>query len=168
MINKLIPKRGLKCLRCGNPFADRCVYHSMVVENVAAKALDRRDYCDPCAKELLKNPSSDTILSLWKSTHPPAKEAHQKPLHLFAFALALLEEQIAKNDSSLFAEMFVLSLYLLRKKILYQRQEVKLSSGVDGLIFEVAETGKLICVPKVELSSLQIENLQKSIAYKLK
>lgn len=167
-----IPRRAPNCTHCEGPFVKGEEYYSMILDGVAEGTFERRDYCMKCAGELLKTdefrPHAGKGISLWKSAIPPQKEPSDLPKQRDARALVLLKEALAANNPALDAEAFVLALYLARRRRIYQRQEIKLPSGKEAIIFEVAHTEEMLGVPKFELSLLQVETVQAALAAKLK
>ncbi len=161
-----IPRRGQVCLHGQEPFTGGMEYYSVLLDGVAEGAYERQDYCSQCWDQLAKQNAISKSLSTWKSNVPMKKEASDLPKQRDARALYLLKEALKNNEPESCAEAFVLALYLARKRLMYQRQEIKLADGKPALIFEVAETEEMLCVRRIPVSELQVEKVQIDLAKK--
>ena len=161
-----IPRRAACCAQGGEPFQKGCEYYSTLVEGADEGQYERRDYCLKCAVEMLKENAFENVRSLWKSAIPPQKVPSDLPKQREAQALVLLKEALSNHGADAYAEAFVLALYLARRRRIFLRQEITLQDGKNGLIYEVAETEEMLCIPKIALSDLQVEKIQSELAKK--
>lgn len=157
-----IPRRAPQCIQCQAHFQKGEEYYSTVVSTHGQEGIERRDYCTKCASHLTKEKGN----SFWKSAIPPQKVPSDLPKKKEERALLLLKEAIASNDPQRYPEAFVLALFLARRRVIYQRQEMAFAKGVQGIIYEVAETEEMVCVPKIALSDLQVGKIQQELARK--
>jgi len=161
-----IPRRATACLHGQEPFVGGMEYYSVLMDGPSEGIYQRQDYCSQCWDKLSKEKALPPNQSSWKSNVPLKKEASDLPKQRDARALYLLKEAIKSQEPADCEEAFVLSLYLARKRLMYQRQEIKLADGKPALIFEVAETEEMLCVRKIPLSELQVGNVQLELAKK--
>lgn len=164
----VIPRRGALCTHGGEPFTKGCEYYSVLVDAAEEGVFERRDYCLACAAKLLSENAFKGVRSLWKSAIPPQKLPSDLPKQREAQALIFLKEALSGNESGSYEEAFILSLYLARRRRLYQRQEIRLADGKEAILYEVPETEEMLCVRKLPLSELQIDKLQVELAKKFK
>ena len=161
----VIPRRAPTCFHGGEAFVKGEEYYSTIAPGEGEGVFERRDFCMKCASELIKKKDFQKGASLWKSAIPPKKEPSDLPKQREARALALLKEAIASGHAD--SEAFVLALFLARRRLIFQRQELSLPNGRMGIVYEVPETEEMLCVPKITLSELQVEKVQTEIAAKL-
>lgn len=161
----VIPRRAPTCSRAFEPFTPGMEFHSVLKEGDDGEYV-RLDYCLKCWEKHREESAQEQIASSWESTVPLKKEASDLPKQRDARALYLLKETLNHSDSDSIAEAFVLSLYLARRRRLLSRQEMKLADGRPAMVYEVAETEEMLCVPKLPLSELQVEKVQQALAKK--
>lgn len=159
-----IPKRGAVCSQGGESLIPGTEYYSALISAETGAGYVRQDYCQDCWKRTQGKPF-DRVCSTWKSTVPRGKETSDLPKKRDERVFYLLREILAKQESP--AEAFVLALYLARRRLLFLRQEMIHEGKYPVIIYEVAETEEMICVPSFSLSELQVEQLQVSLAKKL-
>jgi len=159
-----IPKRAKICVKCEETFKPGMEYYSILVDESNA-SIKRQDFCLSCWGKNAEVPAD--VKSVWKAQVSYQKdEKHQfrnrdeKIFHLFKELLYQEEEQ----DKM---EAYVLSLYLMRKKQLLQREELTQDEEVK-ILYEIASTEEMILVKRFELTQMQIGLIQLRIAEKLK
>lgn len=135
-----IPKRGKVCLGCQKPFEKGDSFRSALIENEGWK---RADYCVSCWEQL---PQIEKV-AFWHGVVPEQSDKVSLPKDKGERALLLLKEKSATPDHE--REAFLLALYLLRKKLILLRKEVKNKEGEMLYLFEVAETEEPIAIKKV-------------------
>lgn len=141
-----VPRRAAKCCKGEEPLNPGEDYISVLSKNH-----ERSDYCLSCFPGP-KDLPGDT-LGFWKATIP---EKIERPTTKNERAMQLLHEALSEKKENL---AFVLALYLARKKVLKLRQELK-----DSFLYEVLETEEMLQIEKVDLSSLEVEEIQQNIA----
>lgn len=157
-----IPKRAGVCAHGGELMAPGMTYYSSLVLRDEDGGFDRHDYCAACWEQLTQKGEK---ISTWKSAIPAKKVASDLPKKRDDRAYYLLKESLASDGVLAREEAFVLSLYLARRRRIFLRQEMARNDQKFQL-YEVAETEEMLCVPKVELSHLQVESLQLELAKK--
>ncbi|MEI8366539.1 MAG: hypothetical protein WCF65_09015 [Parachlamydiaceae bacterium] len=159
-----IPKRAATCAHGGELITPGMEYYSVIAAREADGGYDRHDYCPLCWQQLSKREERS---SSWKSSVPLKKAVSELPKKRDDRALYLLKEALSSTaaDELVKEEAFVLSLYLARRRLIFFRQELK-RNNQPVLLYEVAETEEMLCVPKVELSQLKMDTLQVDLAKK--
>ena len=142
-------------------------FYSALVESEEKGLYQRYDYCAPCWSLLNVQKLYPKLVSHWKSRVPAKKLVDELPKQRDARVLALLKDAILQNQSP--DEAFVLALYLARKRLIVLRQEMALPNGGGAAsLYEVLETEEMLCVPRLQLSELQVGKIQQSLASQLK
>lgn len=148
----------------GEAFKPEMEITSFIYEDREQNQIVRRDYCMNCwlsiSREVCSNPNSR---GYWKSKIEAKKEA--PPSSRTGRALQLLREMIQNPESSP-DEIFVLALFLSHARQLVLRQEFE-ERGVAYQLYEIAKQDEFITIKIVNLSNLQIDGIQKSLALKL-
>jgi hypothetical protein len=155
-----IPKRSTHCGHQGERLLPGMDIYSLLLEG--EQDFKRRDFCATCWTQIEKEP--DSHRGYWKSKIEPKKPATE--ISRPARALALLQELLNTADPDE-AEIFVLSLFLARARQLALRQEVQ-REGSLYYLYEIVGQEQFLTIKAHDLSDLQIEVLQKSLASKLK
>lgn len=163
-LNQLeIPKRGAHCFNKQEPLAPGMDIYSFLHEQ-EENQLARNDYCPACWHDLhatlLAQPNCK---GYWKSKIELKKQ--QPESTRTARALLLLKDLLGKPDSSP-EEIFVLALFLAHARLLALRQEFQ-QEGNNYFLYEVVRQEEFITVKSINLSQIQIETIQKSLAQKL-
>ena len=156
-----IPKRSKSCFLGQEIFQPGMEYYSILMEN-QDNDLERKDFCLACwetAKE------TEAFKSIWKAKVATKEEKirfqnrDEKILYLF--------RQLNQEDDEIsMMEFYVLSLYLMRRKILFHREEITQDHLVK-IVYEINATEEMILVRKFDLSVEQISLIQLRIAEKL-
>lgn len=137
MLQQIIPRRSQLCCKHRGPLSPGSEYISVLVEE--GENLVRRDYCLACF-ESEKRPSE----SHWRGKIPLKPEKKRDPE-----AVALFRELVAERNDP--ARLFLLALYLERKKELVRRPEVK-EKNKALLYFELLETGEIFSIQSTPLT----------------
>lgn len=155
-----IPKRNSHCCKQGEKFLPGMEYFSVLLED-DLKKVKRFDYCSAC----WNSPEEKRVVGSghWKSrleskNIPPPTSRAEKALHLLK---KLLESEDPPEN-----EIFVLVLLLCHMRRLALRKEFNENSIRYGL-YENVCTEEFIKIKLVDVSSLEIEKTQLSIASKL-
>lgn len=167
-----IPRRAHACCECEQEFLPATEYHSAITEvepdpesesQTEEGESQRFDYCPACWEKLGCPANGRTH---WRGKMPKKREK-KEPVNRDDQAFELLRAALDGDDDASRSEAFVLALFLARRKVLAMRKE-KLRDGRLYQLYEEPATGVMIPVPKVELSQLEVESIQRSIAYKLR
>lgn len=156
-----IPKRSKVCKSCDEPLKAGMDYFSYLLE--IEKDYERQDFCTTCF------PTQELSSSkYWKSKVPVKKVAVEIPKtkneQIFAYLKSSLEKDSILDQKT----SFVLSIFLARKRFMALRKEVRQEDQSIMQIYEIPETEEMILVKKMQISSLQIEEIQLQIASHLR
>lgn len=163
-LNQLeIPKRSVHCLHKGEHFIPGMEVYSLIHEE-EGRHFGRNDYCAACWPEVhhavCSKPESR---GYWKSKIEPRKLAPESTRT--ARALKLLKELLGHPESQA-DEIFVLCLFLSHARQIALRQEFQ-QEGIAYQLYEILRQEEFITIQAVNLSQIQIEAIQKSLAQKL-
>ena len=153
-----IPKRGSHCSSCNSLLEPETEYGSVIT---SADGMVRKDYCSSCCEQ------TEGGLAHWRGVVPKRMKEEPLPKDREERALVLLKRMLGDEEAS-HAEAFVLALYLHRKKMLHLRQEMTRDEGQVYFLYEVVDTEEMLAVPKVKISSSEVDQLQKKVAVILK
>lgn len=160
-----IQSRSNVCQHCGQKFADKQVYHTMLFEEKSN--LSRLDVCDSCWQSQFAHGANykKGFISYWQGiyTIPPAP---QEPIKKET-AETLLRKLIELNDPNYSAAIFIIAVMLERKKILKVKEELRLDSK-RVFVYEHSKTGDVFSVADPELQLTQLEEIQKNVSALLK
>lgn len=163
-----IPKRSQVCSKDNQILSPGMDYFSTLILDEKKSGFVRHDYCMKCWLEIEKKEQSLEITSKWKST-VPKKQNIELPKLKDERALYLLKELLSNDDfyrtPQLQNEAFVLSLFLSRKRLMLFRGDLE-KNALSHTLYEVKETEEMLLVPKLDLSSDQIEQTKLSLAEK--
>jgi hypothetical protein len=161
-----IPKRSSCCVKGGESLNPGSDYYSVLIKGDEEGVYQRQDYCVNCWSQAEQVPSGRSV---WKSRVPIKKEGSELPKQRDARALYLLKELLTNQITpTANAEAFVLALYLARRRLIVLRREVEREGQPPLSIYEVLETEEMVCVPKLSLSQLHVEQIQAELAKKFK
>ncbi len=147
-----IPRRAPLCALGNEPLQEGAVYYSVLEAD-----LQRRDYCSLCWEKV------DHQNPFWKSKVLPKAASQKRQLVDFSrYAFILLKEALSSGNAD---EAFVLALYLARKRQLILRNEIE-RGGERFFLYEVAETEEMLAVKRLDLSTLQAEQVQDALSKK--
>lgn len=162
----VIPKRAQHCVLGQEPFEQGAEYHSILIEDPEQQnGFQRKDYCVQCWEQT--SIDLGEVHSCWTSSVKEKKEKEEFSRDRDTRAMELLRVALQEESETARAEAFVLALYLTRRRLLIWRQQ-RQQDAHPFLLYEVAETEEILSIPRVELSSLQVEEIQKQLASKLK
>jgi len=154
-----IQSRAHACESCGQPFADKQPYHTVLFED--GKELRRSDICEPCAQ---KNGDSRTLagfISQWQGIFelpPPVTEAIQKDT-----AESLLRKLVEQNDPQHAPAAYILAVMLERKRLLKVKEQIK-RDGKRIFVYEHPKTGDIFMIADPDFRLDQLEAVQRDVA----
>lgn len=162
-----IPKRSLTCHLGKETLAIGDHYHSILCD-LEDQSYQRFDFCENCWQTSAKNEWSQKAKTQWKSivlaknVEPQAHQSKDEKalINFKELANKNIESEDEKN------QLFMLGLYLARRKFLALRQEIKEGQAIFQLYEEYA-TEEMFKVQKIDLATINIEAVQSSLADKL-
>lgn len=164
-----IPKRSAHCFIDEKKWlpADEYVSYVFLNEDVWF----REDYCLACWKNLHKEKELSIRSFFWRAKVPlslPKKE----PLAVYKALDLLMAMTDPINQNAADAKMlYILALFLERKRKIYKRQEVK-SIGFSllptTLIYELPEKGIVFSVPALLLTENEMHTLYEELTLRLR
>ena len=149
-----IPPRSRRCCVEQEDFYPGGEYYSLL-EMEGVEEYRRRDFCPACWSKEDFNPRK----IFWRS-RVPAKEHQPETVEQDKEALIFLRELLESGQE---AQAFVLALFLARNRLLRLLKEVH-----ELHLYEVVDTEEILCVKKVALSTIQVEEVRKALADKFK
>jgi len=161
-----IPKRGKICIAGQEVLSPGMEYFSLLIEN-KTDGIERQDFCAVCWNKSNVEQEKKTFQKHWKSKVPTKRQAIV-PLNRDEQILSLLKSTLQGTNLKDLEMSFVLALYLARKRFMLLRKEIKQENKTVLQFYEIPETEEMILVQKIELSGLQIEQIQLQIAKNLK
>lgn len=163
-LNQLeIPKRSFHCFHKKEPLLPGMEIISLIYED-ENQEIGRHDYCAACWPEAQAiEGSKPETRGYWKSKIEPKKIVPESTR--VGRGLSLLKEMLKTPEADA-EEVFVLCLFLSHARQLALRQEFK-EEGSTFQLYEILRQDEFITVKLVNLSTIQIENIQKSLAQKL-
>lgn len=160
-----IPPRSRRCHSGQEEFIQGVEYMSLL-EEVNEESFSRKDFCLPCWKKLFQEGETLILGHVhWRSSVPVKITSSQTALRRNEMALQLLRVMVENEVSENASEAFVLALLLARSKKLQLRQEI-FREDRSILLFEVIGTEEMIGIPKVNLSTIETEKVQRTLAHK--
>lgn len=158
-----IPRRTTHCCCAGEPFTSGMGYYSVLDQDLEGNVL-RLDFCESCW-EIKKKEVTGKVS--WRSSVSVTKEHDDSKIRVLEQKISHLFHSSSDGEQTV-AERFILALYLQRKKKLFLRGESTNESGEIALLYEIPETEEMLSIQKVPLSGIPIQEIQESIAIKLK
>jgi hypothetical protein len=159
-----IPKRSAQCAHLGERLIPGMEIYSLLVEEENTQKILRRDFCSACWKQVREAQSEQPAArGYWKSKIEKRKIAEGSSRVDRAFALLRSLQQAPEPQE---AEIFVLCLFLSHARQLALRQEFQ-KEGVTYQLYEILRKEEFLTVKVINLSQIQIETLQKSLADQL-
>ena len=157
-----IQSRASACEACGQPFADRQKYHTLLLDE--KEGLRRTDICDPCWQKQSAGDAHSRagFISFWQGIFeaPAAQpaEAIQKET-----AETVLRKLIEQNDPNNAPAAFILAVMLERKRILRVKEQCQ-RDGRRVFIYEQPKTGDVFTISDPDLHLDQLEQVQRDVA----
>ena len=155
-----IQARGHGCEGCGKPFADKEVYHTLLLDD--ANGLQRLDVCDVCwQSQFVEARSRRGFISCWQGiyeTPPPVTDPIQKET-----AETLLRKLIELNDPQYIPAAYILAVMLERKRILKVKEQI-IRDGRRVFVYEQPKTGDVLTITDPDLRLDQLEQVQRDVA----
>ncbi len=153
-----IQSRAHACQACGRHFADKQVYHTVLVD--LKREVQRQDLCEPCWREGHADGASSRqgFISQWQGVYeqppPPAPEAIKKEN-----AEGLLRRIIERNEPRYGAAAYILAAMLERKRLLKVKEQLH-RDGQRVFVYEHPKTGDVFTITDPDLHLNQPEQVQ--------
>ena len=154
-----IQSRAHACEACGQPFADKQPYRTVLSED--GKELRRSDICEPCAQKNGDDRTRAGFISQWHGVFevpPPVTEAIHKDT-----AETLLRKLVEQNDPQHAPAAYILAVMLERKRILKVKEQIK-RDGKRIFIYEQPKTGDIFTIADPDFRLDQLEAVQRDVA----
>ncbi len=154
--------RSHACQACGQPFANRQAYHTILA--VDRHELARQDVCEACWKAQFSEGAKDRkgFISHWVGEYETPPAAAPDPI-MKETAETILRKLIEKNDPQYRAAAFILAVMLERKKLLKVKAQTR-ENGQRVFVYEQPKTGDLFTIPDPDLQLTQLEAVQRQVA----
>ncbi len=163
-----IPKRGGHCTLGHEILSPGMEYYSILLSD-DNKGYQRFDYCLACWENSAKEKFNQAAKTAWKAKVASKKEVEDLSTKTRdEKAFDLLKEALQNPNEADWAEVFVLALYLARRRILYLRQEIVQDDGSTLCVYEVASTEEMLPIIRKSLLQVNIEEIQLNLAQKLR
>jgi hypothetical protein len=157
-----IQTRAHACSACDQPFADKAVYHTALLE--AAEGLTRSDICQACweSGDPSHLRSRQGFISHWQGIYqappPPDADPIQKEN-----AETLLHKLIELDDPKYGPAGYILAVMLERKRILKVKEELQ-REGRRVFVYEQPKSGDVFTIVDPELQLDQLEAVQREVS----
>ncbi len=156
-----IQSRARECSACGNPFADKEAYHTLLFDEKAD--FRRSDICQACWQKQYNEGARDRkgFVSYWQGVYDaplPPSEPIQKET-----AESLLRKLIELNDARYIPAGFILAVMLERKRHLKVKEQF-VRDGQRVFIYEQPKTGDVFTIPDPNLQLSQLDAVQRDVA----
>lgn len=156
-----IQSRAHACEACGQPFADRQPYHTLLFDEQSE--FRRRDICALCwrKEEIAGVREQAGFISHWQgvfASPPPPSEPILKET-----AESLLRKLIELNDPRYVPTGYILAVMLERKRVLKVKEQIT-RDDQRVFIYEQPKTGDLFTITDPKLKLDQLEQVQRDVA----
>lgn len=154
-----IQSRAHACESCGQPFADKQVYHTLLFEQ--PPDLRRSDICGACAQKAGDARQRAGFISHWQGIYeapPPVVDPIQKDT-----AETLLRKLIEQNDPRYAPAGYILAVMLERKRVLKVKEQF-IRDGQRVFVYEQPKTGDVFTIADPNLRLDQLEAVQHDVA----
>jgi hypothetical protein len=158
-----IQSRGRACEACGNSFANKEPYHTLLFDE--RSDWRRLDVCESCwQKQYSEARDRKGFVSHWQGVFevpPPPNETIQK-----ATAESLLRKLIELNEPRYIPAGYILAVMLERKRLLKVKDQLA-QDGRRVFIYEQPGTGDVFTIVDPALQLDQLEAVQRDVAHLL-
>ena len=156
-----IQGRAHACQTCGNPFADRQPYHTLLFDD--RSDYRRLDVCPACWETRHRDNDcvSKGFVSHWQGVYeappPPTDPIHKDT------AESLLRKLIERNDARYAPAGFIHAVMLERKRVLKVKEQLQ-REGQRVFVYEQPRTGDLFTIADPNLHLDQLDAVQRDVA----
>lgn len=165
MIDWNIQSRAHACQACGQGFADKQPYHTLLFDERQAYA--RFDVCEPCWAAQYSQGASDRkgFISHWQGVYAAPAAAEPDPIKKET-AETLLRKLLEQRDPAHAAACYILAVMLERKRLLKVQSQLQ-QDGRRVFVYEQPKTGDVFTIPDPNLQLDQLEAVQHDVAHLL-
>lgn len=165
MIDWKIQPRSHECQGCGQKFADKQPYFTLLIE--LKHQMERQDVCVPCWQSQHSQSANNRkgFLSFWQGLFTVPPPAPPEPI-LKETAESLLRKLLELNDPKYLAACFILAVMLERKRILKVKAQNR-QGGQRTIIYEHGKTGDIFTILDPNLQLHQLDQVQHDVAHLL-
>lgn len=159
-----IPKRNTQCAHQEERLLPGMNIYSLLIEEGEEMRLTRRDFCSACWMQVRDmNVDKPSSKGYWKSKIEKKKSTDASNRNERAL---ILLHQLLQLPEPPETEIFVLCLFLSHARQIALRQEFQ-NDGLTYHLYEILRKEEFITIKVVNLSQIQIDDLQKSLAEQL-
>jgi hypothetical protein len=156
-----IQSRGHACEACGKAFADKELYHTLLIDE--CQAFRRSDLCGACWQSQFNEGVRERkgFVSCWQGVYeapPVVTEPIQKDT-----AESLLRKLIELNDPKYVPAGYILAVMLERKRLLKVKEQLS-RDGHRVFVYEHAKTGDVFTIVDPGLQLNQLDQVQRDVA----
>lgn len=163
MIDWNIQSRAHACQACGQPFADKATYHTLL--SIARQTYERLDVCEACWTSQFSQGATERkgFISHWHAVyHVPVSTAAPDAIQK-ENAETLLRKLMEQADPRHAAAGYILAVMLERKRILKVKSQFK-QDGRRVFVYEHAKDGDVFTIADPDLQLNQLEAVQRDVA----
>jgi hypothetical protein len=157
-----IQSRAHTCAGCGNRFADRETYHTLLFDERAE--LRRSDVCQACWDGQFSQGARERkgFISYWQGLYEAPPPHPAEPIQKET-AESLLRKLIQLNDPRFIPAGYILAVMLERKRLLKVKEQL-VREGRRVFVYEHPKTGDLFTIADPGLQLNQLESVQRDVA----
>lgn len=157
-----IQSRSHHCQACGNSFADKEKYHTVLTDEKSDYV--RLDVCQKCWESQYGEGAMDRkgFISYWQGIYEAPPEAPPEPIQKDT-AESLLRKLIELNDPQYGAAAYILAVMLERKRQLKIKEQFK-RDGRRVFVYEQPKTFDLFTITDPDLQLDQLDAVQHQVA----
>ena len=162
MIEWNIQSRARACAGCGNTFANRATYHTLLFDERAE--FRRSDVCQACWEGQFSQGARERkgFISYWQGVYEAPPPHPGEPIQKET-AESLLRKLIQLDDPRLIPAGYILAVMLERKRLLKVKEQL-VREGRRVFIYEHPKTGDLFTIVDPGLQLDQLEPVQRDVA----
>jgi hypothetical protein len=162
MIDWNIQARAHACQACGQVFADKQPYHTLLFDQKGG--YERQDVCAGCWEAQYSQGAADRkgFISHWQGVFSVPPPARPDPI-LKETAESLLRRIVEQNDPRHAAASYILAVMLERKRVLRVQTETW-REGRRTFVYEHGKSGDLFTIPDPHLQLQQLAAVQCEVA----
>jgi hypothetical protein len=162
MIEWNIQSRARACAGCGNTFANRETYHTLLFDERAE--FRRSDVCQACWEGQFSQGARERkgFISYWLGVYETPPPRPIEPIQKET-AESLLRKLIQLDDPRLIPAGYILAVMLERKRLLKVKEQL-VREGRRVFVYEHPKTGDLFTIVDPGLQLNQLEPVQRDVA----
>ncbi len=157
-----IQSRAHTCAGCGNTFANRETYHTLLFDERAQ--FRRSDVCQACWERQFSQGARERkgFISYWQGVYEAPPPRPSEPIQKET-AESLLRKLIELNDPRFIPAGYILAAMLERKRLLKVKEQL-VRDGRRVFVYEHPKTGDLFTIVDPGLQLNQLESVRRDVA----